>query len=496
MNSEKERSAGAFTVALYERSFGSEVSGDFTLPDYYSEIRRILAVTPTVIPPAKYVGDSSAEFNGVVDYTVTYVGGDGELYSIPLSSDYSFTVPLDGTFEGVQDTVALCSVGIDSVNTRVSAPRRMSIRCRIRPNVRIYASCAVAVTCDSDAPSSSIYTHTVKGERLVCESTASDIIPVSTVMAASDDTRIVRAQGCVDISSTQKTDVGLICRGDVRLRLLCLGEDSGEYSTLTGSMPFEGELELEMPTDGMNVRVSGVVSELSVNIGEQGIECSGGVILEALACGNAPLEYADDIYSTSNQCDCTVGQVNVKRHEGVALGSFTLSERIPVGETSLPEGAEIIEIIPSAAMDKCEAVDGKYVLTGSCVFTVIYTKDKELAVTDISLPQKYVSDIAADTAESVVFDCKCSVGNAKMRIDGTNLCVDAEVGISADIVAQRTVDTVERVVFGEPVCRRESELIVCYPSNDDTLWSVAKRYKVPQSSVVGDPQKDRFIMIN
>ena len=129
MMNERECNSGCFTVALYERNFGSEVSGDFTLPDYYAEIRRILCVTPTVLPPSKYVGDSTAEFNGVVDYVVTYVGGDGEMYSIPLSSDYSFTVPLDkSACDTIPESISsLCTIGVESVNTRVSAPRRLPL---------------------------------------------------------------------------------------------------------------------------------------------------------------------------------------------------------------------------------------------------------------------------------------------------------------------------------------------------------------------------------
>ena len=83
----------------------------------------------------------------------------------------------------------------------------------------------------------------------------------------------------------------------------------------------------------------------------------------------------------------------------------------------------------------------------------------------------------------------------KVRIDGGNLCVDAELNVSADCVSEQTVSTVEKVTFGEAISRPESELIVCYPSPDDTLWSVAKRYKVAAQNISGDPEKDRFVMI-
>ena len=72
----------------------TELSNDYILPDYQPEIRKVLGITSEILPPAKYVGAANAEFNGTVDYQVTYVGADGELYSMPLSAEYSFSVPL------------------------------------------------------------------------------------------------------------------------------------------------------------------------------------------------------------------------------------------------------------------------------------------------------------------------------------------------------------------------------------------------------------------
>ena len=60
------------TVPMCDRTVTTEVSGDFTLPDYQPELRRLLSVVPTVLPPAKYVGSGRVELNGTVDYLVLY----------------------------------------------------------------------------------------------------------------------------------------------------------------------------------------------------------------------------------------------------------------------------------------------------------------------------------------------------------------------------------------------------------------------------------------
>ena len=128
------------TVPMCDRTLNAEVSGDFTFPDYQPELRRLLSVTPTVLPPAKYVGSGRAELNGTVDFLVLYVGGDGELYSVPLSSEYSVQVPLEQMDSvDLNSGVTIFATPVcESVNTRVSAPRKLNLRCRLRIHVCAY----------------------------------------------------------------------------------------------------------------------------------------------------------------------------------------------------------------------------------------------------------------------------------------------------------------------------------------------------------------------
>ena len=495
MINENGANGGYFTVPLYERSFASEVSGDFTLPDYYTEIRRILCVTPTVLPAAKYVGDNTAEFNGVVDYTVTYVGGDGEIYSIPLSSDYSFNVPLDKV-DGAGDASALCSIGVESVNTRVSAPRRLSIRTRIRPNVRIYAKLSSSVNCDTDASVSHIHTRTAEVQSLDCECSASDVIEVEYIIPnVSEDLRVLRADGYVCCEQAERTDGGVKCPANLKLCLLVSREEGAVIETLTGEAPIEGEIDFDINTVDVPVNVRGIVSEMSVNVTDQGIECRVGVILEGRACHNDTIGYTDDIYSTEKQCECESKRISIRRSAACSSGSFSFSERFPIDTVGISADTQVYMTVGSVTMDKCEAKGNKYALSGNAVFSLLCRRDGEFQVNEVTVPVKYETDGYCSTDGGLYFDALCQPMDIKTRIDGDSLCIDCEIYVSCDIVCEDTVNAVEKVSFGTPISREESRIVVCYPSVDDTLWSVAKRYCVDRVNIVGDPEKDRFVII-
>ena len=82
---------------LCDRQNVTELSGDFSLPDYQPEIKRLLRVKVTVSPPDKYIGAGNADFSGMIDYCILYAGNDGALYCANESQEYQFSVPLEGS---------------------------------------------------------------------------------------------------------------------------------------------------------------------------------------------------------------------------------------------------------------------------------------------------------------------------------------------------------------------------------------------------------------
>ena len=480
------------TCAQFARELAAEVTGDFVLPDYQCEIRRILHVDARVLPPARYVSTSEVEFSGTVDFRVTYVGGDGELYSIPLSESYGFSVPIDAD-GGTDDVSVLCSIRADSVNTRVSAARKLNIRCRLRPCVRVMARKCVATEIVGDETEDSIFRRMESATRLDCQSSLSEIVPLSCTMPPlPDDTRIVSADAAAFVSSVSSVPGGVRCQGKVSVKLICVS-DGGEFSTRQKEIPFESENEISL-TDA-SVRAVASVCDMTVNVADDGIECNMGVVSEAVACVNSEEEYTADAYSSEHESRCICTPISARRMTVCGGGNATLSERIAVTDTPIPADAEIIDACGRAYMQTCEWQNGKYVFGGSADLAVIWRRDGEFGVHELHIPIKYEHS-APDGAAVASFDAAVTLDGLRCRLDGENLSVDAEIIVSADCMADSSVELVERLELGERyTATRSASLTVCFPESEDTLWSIAKRYRVSPASVTGEVGSDRFVFV-
>lgn len=466
------------TVPLCDRTVTTEVSGEYILPDYQPEIRRLLWVEQTVLPPAKYIGGGQVELNGTMDYQVLYVGADGGLYTAPLSAEYSAAAPLEQASEvdlGAGVT-AFATTVCEGINTRVSAPRKLNIRSRLRSHVRAYGSMLMEEQISGDADPASIRRLGGEASRMEAMTGVSDMIPVGDEIGGlGDDVRVISADATVFLNEVCPSDGMANGSGEVLLKLM-LGREDGSTELLTRKLPLEGQVELDgMSADGM-CYMTGTVSELSVTVEEGRILCEIGVLLEARGMCNQTVNYTADLYSTQVESECEYRSLRLPVALRCENGNVSQSERIPLEGLNLPQDAAIVDVLGNVWMDGCEQMGEKYVLTGQTRYQLLCRKDTEYSVAEVTLPLRYETEGGRRAPES--FDAVGEVLSCRARVDGDTLHLDAELSVAADFMGSEEIRTVSAVRFGERLDCRGNRMVVYYPMPEDTPWTVAKRYHI------------------
>ena len=74
----------------------TESVGDYLLPDYQGDVRKILFTEATLRPAGRFAGGDEVEFSGVVVYNMVYLDGEGNLASLEFTTDYDYSVKCSG----------------------------------------------------------------------------------------------------------------------------------------------------------------------------------------------------------------------------------------------------------------------------------------------------------------------------------------------------------------------------------------------------------------
>ena len=471
-------------IPINEKTIVTELSGDFTLPDYQPEIKRLLRVTAEVLPPQKYVGDSEGEISGGIDYYVLYTGSDNQIYCAPLSSEYKISVPMDKNELSLVNMTADAEITPESVSGRVTSPRKLNIRCRLKARARMYGDMPI----DSSYASLGGETEVLMGNEDVSRRifSQSEMIRLSDEMilpATDGETRVISASGRVHVTDSTAANGAVNSKGELYLKLLMCRESDGVPYTTTRRIPFNTTISVEGADAACEASARGKVCEMNINVEDGRIGIDAGIMLELSLCKREGVTYVKDIYSTERETSCEYRNTPFLS-DGRALNSnFTQSDSMTLEEAGLTPEHKLVDIEGRAYTESELLEGGRWIFTGKTRFSLLCEKDGEYTCTEIEMPFRYTVESKQNESDNAYASAIAEVINSRARLDGERIGVDAEVMMSCIISSKNDVRMLDDVSFGEEKEKNRGEYVVCYPSREDSLWSVAKRYATTVSSL-------------
>lgn len=462
-------------IPVADKTVTTDLSGDFTLPDYLPDIKRLLRVQAQIQPPSEYVGNREAELAGAIDYYALYAGSDNEIYCAPLTSEYKITIPYE-TAEGIDvaESKIRSVITPDMVGGRVTSPRKLNVKCRLRTRALILGDMPLESSFDSDEEDLEVLRErVVVTEMLDGRGEVTGLGDEMLLDGKNGDVRVSCAEGRVLVSEAMAETNGVSCRGDLIIKLMMSREDGSTPVCVTRKIPFTGVVAIEGVTAGCQVSAAGTLSELGVTVEDNRIVTDAVVILTARACREGRVDYVKDAFSTSRRSICDYSAIPVATAGLEFGGNFTLSDSVLLDEIGTSRDAKIIDVCGASFVEDALPEDGRCVVSGKARFTLLCEKEGEFSTADVELPFRYEVKGVADSAL-----CSAEVITARARSDGERVGIDAEIAVRGSLWCADALKMPRRIAFGEEIVRDRGALVICYPSKDDSLWSVAKRYGV------------------
>ncbi len=480
ISNKEEKGFKRICMPMCERKAPCDISNEFTMPDYKPEIRRVLHVCPVISEAAKYINSTSAEFNGNIDYNVLYVGVDGELHSMPFSTEYNFETPIEAEGFNFNDEITSCCDTVsESISVRVLGPRKINVKCRLNSHIRIFGRKFIDQNFDFDNSIEHIQTleEKVNNSRIIrVNSDALDISDETFISGGNQG--VVSANANVHVSSIRCFNNTAAIDGDIILKMLCVDmDDTSNTNVITKKVPYSTEIDAEGVTPESLCVAKGYVGDLAINVEEDRIICDMSVCLQFEAQNSEEISLVRDVYSTRYDSNCSVKLYTVPSIGYAENGNFSMNEKISRESIGLPEAFEIVDVYGTAIAEGCEMSNGKAELRGTAKYTLIIKTNDEYSSQDISLPIKYVFECGDKNITS--YNNHINVISCLARCDGEIVSIDAELGVVSSGLSSSDVCVVDDVKFTGELEKSKGEITVVYPSLDDDLWSVAKRYHVP-----------------
>jgi len=465
-----------------------EVSAEVSLPDYRPEVKRLVRVNATVTPPARYVGATSTELSGTVDFCILYTGNDGALYSTTHTSEYRIALPVDLPSDALLGDGLVCDADVlpEPCPARVLAPRKLSIKCRLRARMRIYGmrqiengdlTAGIAAeklygSCNTSELFSGVGEPLLLHDEIVCDT-------------QSEDMRVVCADGQVFVLEATAGSGCVNCRGEVALKLLCAHDATGlPPSQLMRRIPFDGSVEVDGCEVNCAASAFGICTDVSVSVEDGRILCDLSLVLQTRAQRDRNLTYVRDAYALDSVSDGKTDFLKLPQSRSCVCANFSLGQTLTAEEAGLRQGATVVDALLIPLSTELAQDNGRDILTGRCRIHLTLCDDAgEISSQEIEVPFRYEAE-ATETpfADSLVHVSPIS---CRARADGERLGIDAELAVSLMTRTETPIQYLSACTVGEKCQKAEGEYTICFPAPSDTLWSVAKRYHKPLAHLMG-----------
>ncbi len=486
---------------LYTGTLMSENSTDYIIPDYVSDADKILLCTAIPKIEGKFINGNTVELEGTV-YFYLLLSTEGNtlsslIYSEPFEAKTVVNEITDECF------VSLMPV-MEYTNARLVNPRKVNLRYQVNIGMRVFC----VMTLEPEISGTMTIEDDMNLQRR-CH-------VLRTAETASAEEKNIQVSQDIELdSSYPQAEEIILCKvrlqpneirtqdnqTDIRTDALvnCIYRtDEGNYFCVDKKFTLDKNINGtgETACEWMARAVPGpVTAKISANsYGEMKIiELDFTYDLELTGMKNREMEAVCDMYSTEFECDSSFIEKNITVFRRCFVSNLSVNASAPRADIN----AEKVKSVFSGAVNIKKATaqynkdKNKLVTEGTaeillvCENNVLVENEELFSAAAFEYPFKCETD-APDDLTSAEFIVECTVGDTRFRADSQNIYSDFEVSIKVLALDSEKVKYISAVKLNKdaPVLHSMAPITLSYPSGNETLWDIAKYYKITRESIM------------
>lgn len=472
-----------------EVSSQQSVETEITLPDYCSDIKRILKCIMTPGITNISVSGENVSVTGNVSIKLIYLGENDKIDCYEGNEDIKF-------FTVVKDMPDNAVVSVRAkpnyVNCRAVSQRKITAEGNMAVIFGIYRENTVLLPCDVQGAGIQCKRKTVEYEDLICrKEKVFDMGETAKIpQGKSPAGKLIRVSARAEVDSVKAVSDKLLIKGQLHTDILYLSEsEEGRVEKLRHTMPISQIVDVPGIDENSRCRVLIGVRHISA-VRKADSSSQGNMIDIAAKCCAVircsqvrELSVSDDCYSTSHdiKCDYTIRDfVRPVHHMNEQKTTLTVID-VPSGDI-----VSVLDIHCSDFSFELKGKDDNAKAKCSALLGILYLDSKGVA----SYTERNIDyDIDCKLKDSYEY-LKCQ-GDIKLRgiewkiTAADKIEVRLKSGVMCDIYACESMRVISDInVLGEKEKNSDNTALTLYfASKDEELWDIAKRYNTTTEAI-------------
>ena len=479
MQTEKEYLIGKEINALR-----CESVGEYSLPDYNGDVKKLLAIKTKVFPSGKFVGEDTLELSGTVAYEVVYLDSENNTTHAEFSTDYEAAVKINS--ETYVDSDVRTSVS--GCNVRLVGPRKLSVKSTLDSDVCITESRVHSI--DGDAFMEYEPEVQTRVANVFCptfvsgESREVNEELFSIEGAIRDEVEVLLNDIRFELASLDVDSDSVSVKGDLVLSAL-VGNADSEPRYVTKKVPCSEQMHVEGAEsfDSIDAWMEVSVFKASVAPTDDGVSISAIATLVPKICGkkNAPLSLVTDAYLKERGTQNEYSDFGYTEHICSETKTESFEATRPITEVGIENIGDVIYSEGQAKIDRCEITDGAVQMHGEIRFSGIMCQTVDEAAIcspfKFTLPFDKNVNINCQIHDNMRPNCAVNTTDVKITLDENNVHATANLDLYITLNADKRQRCLGSSYLTDDEYLTDASVVtVYYPDTTESLFSIAEKF--------------------
>ena len=497
---------GDYAQEIYRTEGSVRVEQEVTLPDYCPDITRLVRVemTPVFEKSRAYLQDNiiTVEVSGSVEFCALYSDGDSgcETYCFSDTFNCNFKKDIGKGTNIVPDSLAVCVTPVcESVSPRVLSPRKLLARGEIKMCVEVFGNLEYT----SYEPGDDMASHRVDVEReqrfisRVVSAKSEDFTLSQEIKLPSTLPSCAKVLSCradISVDSEHPSSDSASVFLTVNFNVLYLSEETGEreaeYVSFYQPIEVRERLEFDDCAEDCICRVRAVAKKPSCNIlvdsyGEnRAFSLEVPYTLNCIVFENVETSFVSDVYGVGCTAASETSGEEFTKYVGSLTESCPFREKLILKSDAVSlKGADGRVIVKNVGMGDSGAFADVVLEVSALSLGDDGSVGNFSDSLDMRLPLNIPESIMSQTSsDALMFDADVAVSFVDMQISSGNVDLSGEISVRMKLWESCPSDFVVSVGFTENE-KRHGKTVFYYPTAEDTLWDVGRRYGVERERI-------------
>ena len=451
-----------------------EIKGDIIVPDIKPDIVSITTSNANTYIYKEEISNGKIRIDGNIDAYIIYLSNNGETRSIQTTLDFMETIIDEKAVEGKG---LLTKIRIDLLEAKILNERKISLEARLCVEYQLTEKVNLEINTDfEEFAKLQKLTEKVKlpvliGEGKVKASVKEDI----KIDPEEDAGEILKVDLKVVNSETKISYNKVLAKAEAKIEIL-YSTENGKIRKAEANLPIMSFIDIEKVEETNECRVNYSTKNMlvKINSGEMhSINFQTDFEVYCVAMQKEEILLVKDVYSLEKELEVEKRCIEIALEEA-SNESIKIEEQISIENI---ENLYSLRARPTIINNSLTGEIQSY--EGELEIEIYFSEhnNSNISVKQIKLPfmKKSINNITTENLK---------IENCKYSLKGEEVSLEIEIGIDNNSLINKEISYISKLQEKEENCKSDYNMFLYFVKSGDTIWNIAKKFKVSMQDVI------------